>query len=490
MSVDNKHSEYTQNLKLWQKIRDCDDGAYAVKSRTKGGKAGTLYAEKGTAYLPPPNPTDVSADNTERYQEYLERASFVNFTGHTKEGMLGMVFRKETEVNLPTAIDYLNENANGGGLSLDQMIKDTAGEVLLVGRYGLLVDYPPAAENLTTAQVRALNLRANILSYEAESVVNWRCETIGGIKMLTMVVLQEPVEKVSDDGFEMESVMYHRVLRLKEGIYVQNLYDEDGNQITWETGVNDQDGLPVMNGDIMPRNSTGGAWNEIPFIFVGSINNDATTDKAPLYDIAEINIAHYRNSADYEESSFMVGQPTPALAGLTQSWVKENMGDGVKFGSRSAILLPEGGSASLLQAGENQMPLKGMEIKEEQMIKLGARLIQEQGGVETAEAAKIRFAGQNSKLGSIIINIEEAYTKCLEWAGMFMGGTGEIEIEVNKQFYDSTIDPQTIMAQIQLMDRGVIAQTDIRDNLRKASLIGSERTDLEIDSEAEIIDIL
>ena len=131
-------------------------------------------------------------------------------------------------------------------------------------------------------------------------------------------------------------------------------------------------------------------WDEIPFAFIGSVNNDETVDKAPLYDIAEINVSHYRNSADYEESSFLVGQPTPAFSGLTQSWVDQNMSGGVAFGSRSAILLPENGNAMLLQAGENQMPLKGMEIKEDQMVKIGTRIIQDQSGIETAEAAKHR----------------------------------------------------------------------------------------------------
>jgi hypothetical protein len=36
-------------------------------------------------------------------------------------------------------------------------------------------------------------------------------------------------------------------------------------------------------------------------------------------------------------------------------------------------------------------------------------------------------------------------------------------IQVNKEFYDATIDPQLLIAQMQLMDRGVIAQDDVRD---------------------------
>jgi hypothetical protein len=490
MSVTTIHNEYSANVKKWVLVRDADEGSTAIKARAGDGDGvKTLRGRRGTVYLPAPNASDTSDENKDRFDSYLERANYVNFTGQTKEGVLGLVFRKETVVKLPTAIDYLEDNANGGGLSIDQMVKDVTGDVLMVGRYGLLVDYPKAERGLTEDQVRALNLRANILTYPAESVVNWRTETIGGITMLTMVVLQEPTEKKVDE-FDYQIVMYHRVLLLKDGVYVQNLYDDDDNLVTWEVEGTDDDGEQNRTGDMIPLNNKGKTWGEIPFTFVGSINNDPTVDKPPLYDIAEVNIAHYRNSADYEESSFMVGQPTLALSGLTQGWVKANMEDGIAIGSRAPILLPENGSAQLLQADANQMPIKGMEAKEKQLVMLGARLISDASGTETVDAAKMRYAGQNSKAGSIIINTEAAFIKCFEWAVLFMGGSEKIELTINKEFYNAKIDPQMIMALIQAKDRGIIGVTDVRDNLRKADVIDSSRTDADIEAEADTDDPL
>jgi hypothetical protein len=494
MPVSDQHKQYANNIRKWQLIRDCDEGSGAIKSRSTGGTAGTLNGTRGTAYLPAPNATDTSDENEQRYIAYRDRANFVNFLGHTKEGMLGMVFRKETRIELAPDIKYLKENANGGGLSSDQMIKDVCGDTLALGRYGLLTDYPEAPQGLTEAQVSALNLQANILSYPAESIINWRTVMVGGVKKLSLVVLREPTAKVSADGFGVEEVTYHRVLLLKEIdgklTYVTNMYDEDGNLIQWETEETDENGDPIYSGDNIPRKYNSKTWDEIPFAFIGATNNDESVDKAPLYDIAEINIAHYRNSADYEESSFLVGQPTPVVTGLTQSWVDQNMKGGVQLGSRGAILTPEGGNATLLQANENQMPLKGMEIKEKQMISIGARLIQDQGGVETAEAARIRFAGSNSKLGSIIVNVEAAFYKCYLWAMEFMGGTQEPEIEINKDLYQATLDPQLIMASIQLMDRAVIAKSDLQHILRRGGMIRDDRTDEDIDGEAEEVEIL
>lgn len=482
MPVDSQHAEYRANLAKWKLVRDCVEGSEAVKVA-------------GTTYLPMPNSEDQGAENKARYSAYVQRANYVNFTGHTKEGLTGLVFRKETTIEAPTGTEYLIDDANGGGLTADQMIKHVSGEVLALGRDGLLVDYPAAPAGLTVEQVSNLSLRANILSYPAESVINWDTAMYGGVKMLSLVVLFEPVEKRADDGFEATTEKGYRVLRLKIDendnlLYVQNLYDEGGNQIVWEVDGVDDNGEKLHTGDIIPTKSDGSTWNEIPFIFVGSENNDERVDKAPLYDMAVVNIAHYRNSADYEESSFLVGQPTPVFSGLTQGWVDENMKDGIALGSRTSVLLPETGTAALLQADPNQMPSKGMEDKEAQMTKIGTRIIQDSTGTETAEAARIRNSGQNSKLSSIIINVEAAFEKCFAWAGEFMGATGEAEININKEFYDPSIDPQMVIAQIQLLDRGVIATNDLQNYLRRTGIIESGRTNEEIDSEAESADPL
>ena len=476
MPVDTQNADYAANISVWELVRDCDNGATAIKSRRskKNLFAGGIGSVEGTAYLPAPNARDGSEENLIRYDAYKSRANFVNFVSHTKEGMLGMVFRKPTVIELPVNIEYAIENANGNGLHLDQMIKDASSDTLLTGRYGLLVDYPQTEYGLTQAEVSRAGLQASILAYPAESIINWRCEVVNGVKQITMIVLQEPrIEPLENDPFDVKHCMYHRVLFLDEGTYTQRLYDENNE---------------LVSDDIVPRKSNGSTWDLIPFEFIGSVNNDETSDKAPLYDIAEVNIAHYRNSADYEESSFIVGQPTPVIAGLSQAWADDNFSDGIELGSRSGLLLPIDSNASLLQAAPNQMPERGMELKEIQMVKIGTRIIQDSAGAETAEAAKIRFAGQNSKLGSLIINVEEGFKKALMWLGEFMGGEGEITLEINKEFYDATIDPQMLAQTMMLEEKGVISKSDVRYLLRRGNLLESDRTDEEIEADIDVLE--
>ena len=457
MSVETPHKEYTANQASWKLVKDCVAGSATVK-------------EAGETYLPAPIVSEDAAANKAAYESYKLRANFVNFTGHTKKGMVGMVFRKDTSLELPSELEYLKTNSNGGGLSLDQVVRSVLGNIIETGRYGLLVDYPQTEAALTKAQVIAQNLQANILSYNAESIINWRTTTIGGVTKLSLVVLKEEVEEASVDGFEVTDAIQHRVLRLNDaGVYEQEIYNADG----------------ISQGAFEPKDNTGSTWKEIPFTFIGSENNDQTVDEAPLYNLAEINLSHYRDSADWQDSSFFTGQPTLVIAGVTQSWNDNVLRGKVFLGARTSLPLPEGATANLLQASPNLLPAEGMKEKEKQMQMIGAKLIQDGGGIETAEAAKIRFAGENSELATMVGNVEDGLLNCFKWVTQFMGGAEDYKLDINKQFYDVSLDAQQIMAIIQLADRGDINQEDVRTNLRKSGLLDESRTSEDIDSENE-----
>lgn len=479
MPASDQHKLYIKNKDKWKLVRDCVAGSQAVKEArrsTSGDNDGNgMYNAIGSQYLPVPNPMDNSQDNVDRYEAYRTRACFINFTGYTKDGLLGMIARKPTEIELQSSIEYAVDNANGSGMSLQGMAQGTISQVMETGVNGLMVDFPGSDGG---SQQQTAGLQSTIKEYPAESIINWRHKVINSVKVLSMVALAEEVEKISSDGFGVEDVTHTRVLMLdEEGNYIQRLYDENDDLLVDENGES----------DMFIKRSDGSNWKEILFEFVGAENNDSTPDKSPLYDVAEVNIGHYRNSADFEESSFLVGQPTPVFSGLTQSWVKDILKQGVQLGSRTGVLLPVDASAMLLQADPNQMPAMGMDRKELELVKIGAKIISDVGGVETAEAAKIKFAGQNSKLGLVIMNTELAFQKCFGWMMGFQGGEGENVFNINKQFYEATVNPQLLVAQMQMLDRGVIAKSDMRDTMRKGGVLAHDRTDAAIDGDAELV---
>lgn len=455
-------AEYTEALPGWQLVKRCVAGPREVRK----------YDE----YLPMPDPLNLSDENRARYEQLKRRAMFLNVTGRTRTGLMGAVFRKTAEVKLPAAINYLLENVSGDGASLEQLCKEATGECLDTGRGGFLVDYPkvqmPEGQtSLTVAQ--AAKARAYVHFYPADTIVNWREDVIDGVKRLTLVVLHEKINEPTEDGFEFTAKDQYRALMLIAGRYIQRVYSED-----------QQDGE-----ESEPKDKTGKTFDHIPFHFFGAQNNDASIDKAPLEDLAEVNILHYGNSATVEESGFIASQPTLFLTSDMQpDEFKALNPNGMHIGSRRGYMLGKTGSAIMLQANETQLARELMKDKEDQMLMIGARIVQQGGGAETAEAVRIRYSSDNSVLGTIAGNVSEAIRLALFDAQRFMMDAVDEAGTVfwlNNQFFEEVMDAQGILAQVQLWQQGIIAKRDLRVNLRQAGVIESDRTDEDIDEDRE-----
>lgn len=462
MSVETQHPEYKKMIDEWRLVRACASGEREVKAL-------------GTKLLPAPGSIETEAGNIEydkeRYKVYKQRAIYTNVTGRTKKGLLGAAFRKRPTVELSSILEYLEENADGAGQSLIQLSKDVAASVIEVSREFLMVDYPDKPEGMTAEQEAALQLTASIKRYMAEDVINWDTTVIGGKTVLSLVVLKE-CYNAADQEFLRDPKDQYRVLRLRDDGYTQQVYRE---------------GKPITD-EVYPTQSNGAKFDFIPGFFIGAQNNDPSVDEPVLADIAHVNVGHYRNSADLEENAFVHGQMT---LGISTNLDKEQWDafnpSGVQVGSRAGHVLGETGAFHSVQAEPNQLTDKLMERKEQQMIALGAKLIEKQNPNETATAAKIDATGENSVLADIVTNVEEGFRKCIEWCGMFMGDESENTFDMNREFFPDSVDPQLLMAAIQLTDRGAMGKTDLRKVTRKAGLIEDERTDEEIDAEANAI---
>ena len=447
-------AEYSQNAKKWELMRDVLD-VDKVKA-------------KGRRYLRMPDSTNQSDENIQRYEEYKDYAQFLGVTGRTIESLVGAIFRRGAVCELPTQLDYLKENADGAGNSLEQMSKKLCTELLTVGRGGLLTDYPSAEEGLSAEDVQRLGLAARIAYYPTETIINWRTRTVSSQTLLDMVVLKE-ANPVWKDDFTQTIETQYRVLIMRDGIYSQELYNSSGELIA----------------QFNPRNSSGQFWKEIPFKFVGAKDNTTAIAVPPLYALANLNIGWYRNSADLEESTVICGQPSLFLTSdMSATDFKTANPNGITIGSRRGHLLGTQGNAVMLQAQANNLASAGMAEKEKQMLQIGARLVGESTrGQETAEAARIRAGAEVSALSSLVANASEAIEQCLEWCGVFMGVTGGIVYQLNDEFFDSVLTAQDIQALMGLRDAGVISQSVLRDKLRKSGTIDPALTDKEIDAQ-------
>lgn len=459
-------AEVSEYLDDWTKVRDVLAGERKVKAA-------------GTRYLPKPNASDTSDENKTRYQQYVERAVFFNASKRTLDGMIGIAFRRWPEVKLPTKVEGFQDDIDGSGGGLVNQVRRSLEENLSVGRGGLLTDYPNRETAVSVAEERSGNIHPTITQFRAEQIINWRRNDLG---QLSLVVLHEAVEE--PDEYANAVIDQWRELALG------NL-SEDGDDIgssyivrLWRKS--DESKEPVVVKEFRPLDSAGKPWQEIPFQFFGAVDNDPDIDQSPLYALACLNIAHYRNSADYEESVYFNGQPTVAMGGLTENWVKEVLKDQVFLGSRSAIPLPEGGTISLVQADPNTLAGEAIKRKEEQMVAMGARLLTPGEAVKTAEQSRSETAAAHSVLSLACDNISNAYEQALKWVCRFSGDSdASVQFSIDTDFVGLIADPQLAEAIMKLWQGQAIPVSEKNRLFRIIGLIDAEKTDEDIAEEIE-----
>lgn len=448
MPVETLHPDYERHEKKARRVRDAVEGSDAIKRR-------------GTEYLPSPDP-----DDPERYANYKMRALWLGVTKRTHDGMLGAVFRKKPEAELPSVIEYMRDDADGSGMSLTQFARGAVSDTATNGRHGVLVDYPEAEDGLT--QEQAQGLRATLRAYPSNTITNWRRDG----EQLALVVLLEHYDEPVDE-FQVNQEKQYRVLSLDDqGYYVQRVFRHNEEVSRSE-----------------PRMANGERWPFIPFQFIGAGNNDEHPDNPLLLDIADVNLDHYRSTAVRRDASSIVSQPLVHIdigEMATREWQELNP-NGIAIGARRGVQT-KGGAVAMVQAAPNDMSRQDMMDAEAQMLAIGAKLIEQRGGNEREEAVKARTGAENANLSTLADNVSDGLENCLEWAALFMTSADvldDITFRLNQEFYEQGADPQMVMARIQEVDRGLIAKADYRAWRRKTGGIDPDRTDEEIDAEVQ-----
>ncbi len=445
MGVKFKRDEAEKAEQKYKLIEDAIDGEIAIKR---------FYNQ--TRYLPIPSSCANASQTDPQYVSYLTRAVYYNVTQPTRDALVGQLFLRAPVVELPTEMELMVNDINGEGLNLAQLIRKAANYVLPYGRGGLLADFPTTEGSVTLDQLESGEIRPTIKFYEPWSIRNWRVRKVGKFQKLILVVLDEAFEKESQDEFETKTEIRQRVYKLINNEVTVSVYEDE----------------KLTSGPIKVLDSTGTPLTEIPFRFIGSENNDSDVDEPPFYGLASLNLGHYRNSADYEESCFLLGQPTLAMSGLTQDWVENNFKDGITLGARGSIPMPEGGKAELLQCQPNTLAFEAMQHKEEQMIAIGAKILRPNSQVEKKQAEiEIEAASQRSVLMTIKTNLELALLASLKVCAGFVGADPDsIKLELNDNFDLQSMAPEQLRFLIELYKENMIAFVEIRATLIRSGI--------------------
>ena len=461
LKPDTQHPSYDKGLARWKRCRDVLEGEDAVHAA-------------GVEYLP-----KLSGQDDNEYKAYVDRTPFYGATSRTVDGYVGMIFRKQPDLNT-SGIDNLLQDITLADTTIHEFAEAITREVIGTGRFGVLVEYPIVTDQRpTVAQAQAANHRPYATGYPAESILNWRMERVNNSMQLTMLALKEAVTEWKSD-FESDTIEQIRGLFLELGDtgyqYVQRVYRksaENGKSGAWEVVA---EFTPIMKGKPLPY---------IPFQFFGPGRNGPEIQKPPIYDLVTLNLSHYRSTADLEHGAHFTGLPTAVVTGYQ---VGEN--EKLSIGSANAWVFPDkDASAKYLEfTGQGLGALeKIISRKQDQMAAIGARMLsQEKAAAEAAETVKLRHAGEGAVLSTISGMISHGLTRVLnimaEWAG---AGTNQ-SITLNTDFIEIGMTGPELTALVGAWQSGAISRETLFWNLQQGEMIPPGVTS---DEEKEKVDL-
>lgn len=450
MGIEYNHNEYDQELPRWKLIRDLTD------------------AENIEDHIIEMNPLDKSEENKAANKEFKERAVYANIVGRTARGLLGLIFEEPPTIELSGALSYMENNVDGMGVGILQQARDTSYEVLRQGRCGLWVDFPNTdGTQVSRADLEAQRVFSVIHRIRPEDIVNWETVKVGAEVILGLVVFETSARKdKEDDDYKKEITPQRIELFLNENFtYQVRVWEKDKQKSEWKI-------VEVY----VPTQGNGRPWNRIPFVFCGSENNTWNIDHPPMFDIAQLNVAHLNNSAIYEDSVFIVGQPQPWMSGLDQNmldlWKKNNM----YVGSRRLIGVPPNERLEFAQAQENTMAKEAMDSKREHMIGLGALFVQPGSSVKTATQSKGEQKVDNSQLSLVAGNVSDAYNIALTHASNFMNTSETSTIALNQNYVENALDPAELREMTVAYLGGTLAPVAYFNFLKRKEIEEDNRT--------------
>jgi hypothetical protein len=465
----------------WARVRDALAGGYVLRETTTARK-----------YIP-----ELSGQTAAEYAAYIDRATFLEATARTREAMTGLIFSRAPAYTDPTpATDVFAADIDASGTTIDDMARAIVDELQATGFGAIVVSHNGDPENPGTAANPSG--RPFVQWYNAESVIDWKFSTINGARQLSALRLYETVDEAAGE-FASVSVLQIRVLdleqvegvaRLRERIYRLTEPDKKSkSKPKWEqVGVTlypMQDGAPVTSLRAILVSADG---NGLP----GSV---------PLSPIAEINLSHWRTTADHEHALHFCGLPTPWIAGVQTAKpgrrdraLAEVDGDPVTglenlrvnraaYQQQPAIAL---GSTKFLMfdSAEAKIGILTMDVaglsalensltrKERGMAVLGARMLSlESAGAASGVAIDLRQQGEQSALVRIANVVSSALTRALQWCAEWAGAPSETTYALDTSFARVRIDGATLTALLSAANAGKISRETFIYNVRQGGYL-------------------
>jgi hypothetical protein len=427
-SVDSHHPYYDLRIEEWQLMRDAARGETAIKCEE-------------TTYLPMPSGFTKRPDKgVALYGAYKMRAQFPEIVGPTVGGMIGVIHRTESQIEMPDAMQPLWEKATKDGLPLETLHARITAELLTTGRYALLAGAASTGSDLPY-----------LATYCTEALINWS-------ETSDFFVLDE--SGLVRDGFDWVEEKQYRVLELVDGKYQATVYGGD------TLGAGD----PVN-----PTARGGQPLEEIPFVVMGARDLSLDPETPPLIGVARSAVSMYQLSADYRWQLFMTGQETLFIINGDEP---ETVGAGVIVSLKAdGEQTPD---AKYVGPAGTGIAAHRTAITDERnnAVAAGARLFDTDAPAqESGDARRLRFAAQTATLVTIAQASAKGLEKALRYIAVMMGLDPEkVIVKPNLSFIDSALTPDEVVNVIKGWQEGGYSYQTMYERLQKGEAVSAERT--------------
>ena len=427
-AVSTQHPIYQELKKMRETCRDVVSGQNRIKSKRE-------------RYLP-----RLSGQSVDDYNNYLNRALFFSIGSKSLQALVGMASLKRPTVKAPKSLEstYFNFTEN---LTFTEQYVKMVHEVALQNQAYAYVEWPKNGGD------------AYVVVLSAESVINWDYDDHGE---LYMIVIQEDFYK-KVNKYQREKVIRHRELIIENGVYVQNIYENN-----------------VFVEKVTPKilNNT---LSKLPLIAFHSKGLGITDEPPLLLDIANINISHYMTSADLEHGRHFTGLPTPIITGA-------NTDTKLYIGSNQFIVLPDkNANAKYLEfTGQGLASLeKALTEKQSMMASLSARLLDNSSkGSEATDAVKLRYLSETASLTTLVKTINVVLNMLYNIiAESLREDPNSVNITLDTDFLGTQLNHSDMSTLINGYISGAIDLDTLVYNMRLGQRLNPELSDDEVKTE-------
>jgi hypothetical protein len=361
--------------------------------------------------------------------------------------LAGMLTRKPVRLN--DTGDTIREqlfDVDLQGNDLNTWCYETARKMIRYGHVGVLVDAPQNGG------------RPYWIAYSPRDILGWRTELEDGTQKLTQLRLREVITEPDGDYGE-KAVEQVRVLT--PGAYELHRKDDE-------------------NGDFKLHDEGTTTLDRIPFSVAYADRTGYLESRPPLQDIAELNLKTYQVQSDLDNQLHISAVPMLAFYGFPSSAEEVSAGPG------EAIAFPAEGRAEYIEPGGRSFDYQFQRLDQlaSQINELGlAAVLGQKLSAETAEAKRIDRSQGDSTMMVIAQNMQDMIDNCLQFHAEFLSTPEQAgSCYVNRDFLGSRLEPQDVLALLQVYTSGTITQETFLTRLSEGEVLGD---DFDIEAELE-----